>query len=328
MSKAKVTPKKTVTVPRLELAAAVLATQVGGFLQRHLEIPEIQHHYWCDSRVVLGYIRNNTRRFHVYVANRVQTILNFTSLNQWHFIPSDQNPSDLASRGCLVEELADSDLWWHGPSFLSCPSELPLEDNEEVINQQDPEVKRAVTLMTKSAPPTEHATLLERLERFPSWYVAKRAVANCMRYMKKLQEASRRRAEGDGCSEERRPPKGQLTVHDLMEAEVIILKTLQREVFEKELLRRVSPTTPCTKNEESDEDGVHKASLKQLKKKSSLRKLDPVIRNDGVLCVGGRIKRANLPQQVTNPVILPKTSHVTTLIIRQCHEKTGHAEER
>ena len=325
MSKAKVTPKKTVTVPRLELAAAVLATQVGGFLQRHLEIPEIQHHYWCDSRVVLGYIRNNTRRFHVYVANRVQTILNCTSLNQWHFIPSDQNPSDLASRGCLVEELADSDLWWHGPSFLSCPSELPLEDNEEVIDQQDPEVKRAFTLMTKSAPPEEHATLLERLEHFPSWYVAKRAVANCMRYMKKLQEASRRRAEGDGCSEERRPPKGQLTVHDLMEAEVIIIKTLQREVFEKELLSRVSPAAPSTKNEESDEDDVHKASLKQLKKKSSLRKLDPVIRNDGVLCVGGRIRRANLPQKVTNPVILPKTSHVTTLIIRQCHERTGHA---
>ena len=324
MSKAKVTPKKTVTVPRLELAAAVLATQISGFLQRNLDIPELQHHYWCDSRVVLGYIRNNTRRFHVYVANRVQTITNRITPNQWHFIPTDQNPSDLASRGSHVEELIDNDLWWHGPPFMSSLTELPLEDKEEIVDQEDPEVKRVTTLMTKSAPTSEYATLLERLERFSTWFAAKRAVANCIRYMKKLQEVCRRRS--GGCSEERRSPNGQqLTVQQLMEAEVIILKTLQLQVFQKEMFHPKASSNSRKNRNPDGEDAEDNASLKHMKKKSSLRKLDPVMRSDGVLCVGGRIRRADLPREVTNPVILPKTCHVTTLIIRQCHEKTGHA---
>ena len=38
--------------------------------------------YYTDSKVVLGYINNDTRRFHVYVANRVQTIRNLSQPDQ------------------------------------------------------------------------------------------------------------------------------------------------------------------------------------------------------------------------------------------------------
>ena len=161
MSKSKVTPKKTITVPRLELAAAVLATELSEFLERELDIPDLQHHFWCDSRVVLGYIRNSTRRFHAYVANRVQAITN-------------------------DYQLVNNHLWWHGPLFLTLSADLPLVDNEEVIDQQDPEVKKAATLMTKSSPTMEYATLQDRLQRFSTWFAAKRAVAICLRYIRRL----------------------------------------------------------------------------------------------------------------------------------------------
>ncbi|XP_043247468.1 uncharacterized protein LOC122394566 [Amphibalanus amphitrite] len=318
LSKARVTPKKTVTVPRLELAAAVLATEVGEFLQQNLNISPIQHHYWCDSRVVLGYIRNNVRRFHVYVANRVQTILNRTTPSQWHFVPSEQNPSDLASRGCLIEELIENDLWWHGPPFLSCQTDLPLEDNEDVVDQQDPEVKKGVTMMASSEPATEHATLLQRLERFSTWFAAKTAVANCRRYIRKLKEACRRR-RGEECSE---MTNEQLTVQDLVEAETVIVKALQKEAFADELRHQSGADASIKKS--CTEDGSGRSSHPDPREKSSLKKLDPLTRS-GILCVGGRIRRANLPREVTNPVILPKKSHVGTLIIRQCHERTGHA---
>ena len=207
---------------------------------------------------------------------------------------------------------------------MSSLTELPLEDKEEIVDQEDPEVKRVTTLMTKSAQTSEYAMLLERLERFSTWFAAKRAVANCIRYMKKLQEVCRRRS--GGCSEERRSPNGQqLTVQQLMEAEVIILKTLQLQVFQKEMLHRKASSNSRKNRNPDGEDAEDNASLKHMKKKSSLRKLDPVMRSDGVLCVGGRIRRTDMPREVTNPVILPKTGHVTTLIIRQCHEKTGHA---
>ena len=71
MSKAKVTPKRTVTIPRLELTAAVLSVNVASFLEKELNIQNLRHFFWTDSMVVLGYIRNETRRFQVFVANRV-----------------------------------------------------------------------------------------------------------------------------------------------------------------------------------------------------------------------------------------------------------------
>ena len=71
MGKARVTPKKTVSIPRLELAAATLSVKIGDILKDELEYGNIEDYYWTDSKVVLGFISNESNRFHVYVANRV-----------------------------------------------------------------------------------------------------------------------------------------------------------------------------------------------------------------------------------------------------------------
>ena len=125
ISKAKVTPKRTVTIPRLELTAAVLSVNVGCFLEKELKIQDIRHFYWTDSMVVLGYIRNETRRFQVFVANRVQQIRARTTPDQWRFVKSEDNPADLASRGLEASEIKNCDLWWHGPKFLMDSTDLP-----------------------------------------------------------------------------------------------------------------------------------------------------------------------------------------------------------
>ena len=67
MSKAKVTPKRAVTIPRLELTAAVLSVSISCFLEKELDIPDLKHYYRTDSKVVLGYISNESRRFHIFV---------------------------------------------------------------------------------------------------------------------------------------------------------------------------------------------------------------------------------------------------------------------
>ena len=71
MGKARVTPKKTVSIPRLELAAATLSVKIVDILKDELEYGNIEDYYWTDSKVVLGFISNESNRFHVYVANRV-----------------------------------------------------------------------------------------------------------------------------------------------------------------------------------------------------------------------------------------------------------------
>ena len=74
MGKARVSPKKTVSIPRLELAAAEVAVKIADTLKRELDYDGLEEYYWTDSKVVLSYINNESRRFHVYVVNRVQLI--------------------------------------------------------------------------------------------------------------------------------------------------------------------------------------------------------------------------------------------------------------
>ena len=63
--KARVTPLKKITVPRLELTAAVVSVRVSEQLRRELEVEVVKEVFWTDSKVVLGYIANEVRRFHV-----------------------------------------------------------------------------------------------------------------------------------------------------------------------------------------------------------------------------------------------------------------------
>ncbi|KAK7102491.1 hypothetical protein V1264_020702 [Littorina saxatilis] len=74
MAKAKVVPIRAVTIPRLELQAAVLAVKIARFLEKELGHLEAQHYLWTDSRVVLGYIYNQTKKFYVFVANHLLTL--------------------------------------------------------------------------------------------------------------------------------------------------------------------------------------------------------------------------------------------------------------
>ena len=72
MEKSRVTPLKNVTIPRLELTAALVSVKVSTMLSQELDYDKVTHIYWTDSGVVLGYIGNDFRHFLVFVANRVQ----------------------------------------------------------------------------------------------------------------------------------------------------------------------------------------------------------------------------------------------------------------
>ncbi|XP_042885328.1 uncharacterized protein LOC122261636 [Penaeus japonicus] len=86
---------------RLELTAAVVAVRVSSMLRKELDCGVIKEVFWTDSKVVLGYIKNDARRFHVFVANRVQYIKDRTSPVNWKYIDSAQNPANAASCGLL-----------------------------------------------------------------------------------------------------------------------------------------------------------------------------------------------------------------------------------
>ena len=103
MGKARVAPLKTIRVPRLEMTAATLIVKVKKQLCGELQLPINKVFLWTDSTIVLRYLRNITRRFQTFAANRLLLIHDSTTLSQWRHVLTDLNPADLASTG--VHEL-------------------------------------------------------------------------------------------------------------------------------------------------------------------------------------------------------------------------------
>ena len=62
------------TIPRLELSAAVVAVKLDRKLREELEIKIDRSVFWSDSTAVLQYIKNEDKRFHTFVANRLAVI--------------------------------------------------------------------------------------------------------------------------------------------------------------------------------------------------------------------------------------------------------------
>ena len=182
MGKARVSPLKVTTIPRLELTAAVVSVAVSNMLKEELGYCNVEEFFWTDSKVVLGYINNDARRFHTFVANRVQKIRHASDPKQWFYVPTDENPADYASRGKTVDELLSSD-WFTGPSFLwkreiEMPTEVPLE-----LPVGDPEVRKAQTFQIKTS---EQVDLVDRLNTFSCWSRAIKAVARLLRRARKV----------------------------------------------------------------------------------------------------------------------------------------------
>lgn len=312
MGKSRVAPVRPITVPRLELTAAVLAVNVGNLLEKELDFTDVTHYYYTDSKVVLGYITNESKRFHIFVANRVQKIRDYTSPKDWNYVNTKENPADLSSRGVTAEELMESQLWWKGPPFLS-KSQLPVvEEMDKLLKEDDPEIKKVVVHAIKvEKQPVED--LEGRLKVFSKWHSARRAIAVCLKLKDQMQaKVAKCSAPGFSKSQLKAEVKKRYTpvdVHDIQRAEKVIVGDAQQRWYAKEM-----------KALQQEETGTRRIKVKTT---SCLFRLDPFV-EDGLLRVGGRIQRCNLPRDITRPLVLPPKSVVATLIVAHYHEKCGH----
>ncbi|XP_065925824.1 uncharacterized protein [Magallana gigas] len=161
--KVKLAPLHGHSMPRLELCAALMAVEIAETVKRHLNITFVNTWFYSDSKIVLGYISNHTKRFYNYVANRVERILRSSSPSQWNYVKSEENPADVGTRGLSTAEDL-SCKWLKGPEFLHISKDLVKEYFPLVNPHDDKEIRiNANKLMLKTA------DLTNRFEKFSTW---------------------------------------------------------------------------------------------------------------------------------------------------------------
>ncbi|GFU29127.1 integrase catalytic domain-containing protein [Trichonephila clavipes] len=116
-SKSRVAPLKSLTLPRLELTAALLSARLAKQVSSCLKF-DANIYYWTDSLISYYWIRDDSSAFKPYIKNRVQEIQLLSDPMQWGHCPGKDNPADLLSRGTSAVKLAQNELWWHGPPWL------------------------------------------------------------------------------------------------------------------------------------------------------------------------------------------------------------------
>lgn len=288
-AKTRVAPLKKMTIPRLELNAAVLLSSLMDKTKEALKIPALRQQAWTDSMIVLYWLADHPSRWKSYVAQRVSEIQNTLPSRLWRHIDSTHNPADCASRGLNITELEKFTMWWVGPQFLvKSENEWP-ERRINISPKQNLEEKQTIQI---------HHVFNEEVQpiitRFSDYNKMLRVLTICLRWRNK----TRSKLHNENLI------STPITTNELLETETRIIRLVQVEAFSAEIYP--------LKNK------------KQIPTKSTLQNLDPYLDDMGILRVGGRIQHSSLSETEKHQIIMPQKHHFTKLLISHAHKQTLH----
>ena len=157
--------KRGLTIPRLELVAAHMATNLIVNVQRALvQFVAAELHCWLDSTVALYWIKG-TGEYKQFVTNRVNKIQQHTKI-QWHHVPTGENPADLGSRGGSV---VHNQYWRFGPEWSLNRDQWPPDITLEPSAASNAEAKTTREVLAVAIPRND--TFDELLNKHELWKV-------------------------------------------------------------------------------------------------------------------------------------------------------------
>ncbi|GFS77776.1 DUF5641 domain-containing protein [Nephila pilipes] len=245
---------KTITIPRLELMAAVIGARLFSSMKQALKLPYIKTYFWTDSSTVLTWI---TRReqWSVFVANRISERRKLTTSEDWLHISTDQNPADILSRGCGPKQLQKC-KWWQGPAWLLNPKE---QWPKSAVNIDEKEVEIEKRKSVISANNTELESIsLQLARRFPRFSKIIRVMAWVLRFQPKAKDL-RKYAE--------------LTNEELLNAQKIIFRVVQKECYSNEETRKHLRGLQVFE----DEEGILRLKSRLINEEESKYFISPII---------------------------------------------------
>lgn len=292
MAKGRVAPidSHRLTLNRLELQGAVLATRLRSTLLEELDLDISDVYFWTDSKTVLQYIACETRRFKVFVANRIAEIRDVSDPSNWLHVPGPLNPADDATRGVLVRDLTVEHRWLTGPAFLWYPQSSWPRQTFISPMEEDGEMRKIMSIKTSKCViiSTRHSSMAKLLG----------ITVYVLRFVRNLKSIVISKVQPSHTPH--------ISAVEIVDARLFWIRRIQQEFFAEEL-------------------GLLKRGLSvaQEAKTSKMCDLTPILVN-GIIRVGGRLANAKMSDAAKHPVILPHEHHFCKLLAVEAHESLHH----
>ena len=307
--KTRVAPLKKMTIPRLELTAAfLLARLMALVIKFHESLNFYQVVYYSDNTTTLHWIKSIHKDYNTYVDNRTTDINFLSSPDDWKYVRTDLNPADLGTRGIDAADLINNDKFYSGPGFLvsndyDSSHDLKIDFTHPTAEALK-ERRKMVNVVTERTEPVIFRPKVDGSRRKLSDYSSIDKVLNVTGYLYKFiamkMSADRfARFVGYAPSSEFRKLAQERWV-----------RWIQMEHYEKEV-------NFCRNNPKVIPSGLKVVS-------SRVQQLRLFLDDHGVLRVNTLLHNADIPDTAKEPILLPKHSHLTTIIIWKAHDFLKH----
>ena len=293
-SKSRVAPVKNLTIPRLELLAALvlarLITHVKEALELDVTITNLS--CWTDSRVTLCWIKGEEREWKQFVQNRVDEIRTLVPASRWQHCNGKDNPADIPSRGSSPLKLSQCPLWMEGPKWLTSITEdtksvfnsthVPEECLAEVRAEEKVKCQTS-SLFLSATEPCGIAQIMEA-EDFSDLQRLLRVSALVLKFVRIMKSLLKKDVSSPS----------ETDAQDMAKAETMWIKEVQKSLS------------------------------KNPKFKIWEKQFGIFTDSQGIMRCNGRLSKADLSASIKHPILLDKGHHITSLIVQDSHKRVMH----
>ena len=283
MAKCRIAPLKRISIPQMELNAAVLSKRGRKIIEKEMRHDFEKVYQLIDSETVLHMINKRSTRFKLYEGVRIGEIQSATNgdLTSWYWIPGESNTADWLTRGKSPEAIGPNSQWWKGPAFLyNKVEEWQVKQTTGTESAGAlPGEKKLTSCLTAVNEPVK----VFDYKRFKTLSSAKWVVA-------RIGKIARHRSFSAGKTPHIQPA-------DLENAMLFMIK-----------------------------DAQHQLKPELNKRKGSFTKLRPLLTDEGIWVVGGRLTHRESVSSIKThtPALLPTDHPVTKLAMARAHVDSGH----